>query len=98
MDNLLELLKKPLITERATNLRADVNQYVFKVALHATKPDIKRAIEQLFKVKVTGVHTMHVKGKFRRMGNSMGAYRPDWKKAIVAVQKGQEIKTLEEAE
>jgi large subunit ribosomal protein L23 len=98
VDNLLHIIKKPLVTERATNLKALVNQYVFRVALGATKGDIKRAIEELFKVKVTGVHTMRVLGKFRRMGNSAGAYRPDWKKAIVSVQKGQEIKVFEETQ
>jgi large subunit ribosomal protein L23 len=98
MDHLLQIIKKPLITERATNLKADVNQYVFQVALNASKGDIKRAVENLFKVKVTAVRTMHVRGKFRRMGNTAGAYRPDWKKAIISVQSGQEIKVLEEGQ
>ena len=98
MENVLQIIKKPLVTERATNLKAWVNQYVFRVATKATKGDIRRAVEELFKVKVTGVHTMRVRGKFRRMGNSAGAYRPDWKKAIVSIQPGQEIKILEEAQ
>jgi large subunit ribosomal protein L23 len=97
MNNVLQILKKPLVTERAANLRADANQYVFKVAPGATKGDIKRAVQELFKVKVTAVRTMHVRGKFRRMGNSAGAYRPDWKKAIVSLPAGQEIKPLEDA-
>ena len=97
MSSVLQVIKKALVTERATNLKAQANQYVFRVALGSTKGDIKRAVEELFKVKVTGVHTMRVRGKFRRMGNSAGAYRPDWKKAIVSVQTGQEIKVLEEA-
>jgi large subunit ribosomal protein L23 len=96
MNHLLQIIKKPLVTERATNLKA-LNQYVFKVATGASKGDIKRVVEDLFKVKVTRVRTMRVKGKFRRMGNTAGAYRPDWKKAIVSVQPGQEIKILEEA-
>jgi large subunit ribosomal protein L23 len=98
MNTLLQIIKKPLVTERATNLRALSNQYVFQVAVGATKGDIKRAVQELFKVKVTQVRTMRVHGKFRRMGNSAGAYRPDWKKAIVSVQAGQEIKILEEAQ
>src|SRR5438132_14415609 len=97
MDHLLQIIKKPLVTERATHLKALMNQYVFRVAPGASKGDIKRAVEELFKVKVSRVRTMRVKGKFRRMGNSAGAYRPDWKKAIVSVQSGQEIKALEEA-
>src|SRR5947209_9392591 len=97
-NNLLHIIKKPLVTERATNLKALANQYVFRVALGSSKSDIKRAVQDLFKVKVTAVRTMRVQGKFRRMGNSAGAYRPEWKKAIVSVQAGQEIKVLEEAQ
>src|SRR5688500_9063229 len=95
MSHLLQIIKKPLVTERATNLKAQVNQYVFRVAPSASKGDIKRAVEELFKVNVKRVRTMNVGGKFRRMGNSAGAYRPDWKKAIVSVQAGQEIKIEE---
>ena len=95
--NSLNIILKPLITERATNLKALSNQYVFRVASGATKHDIKAAIEQLFKVKVISVNTMHVHGKFRRMGASRGAYRPDWKKAIVSLKAGQEIRAGEES-
>jgi large subunit ribosomal protein L23 len=97
MSQLLQIIKKALVTERATNLKAQANQYVFRVATAASKGDIKRAVEDLFKVKVKSVRTMRVGGKFRRMGNAAGAYRPDWKKAIVSVQAGQEIKIAEEA-
>jgi len=96
MNQLLKILKRPLITERATNLKATANQYVFKVAPSAGKQDIKAAVEQLFKVSVTGVHTMNVRGKYRRMGSAPGAYRPSWKKAIVSVKAGQEIRYAEE--
>ena len=96
MDNVLTTIKRPLITERATNLKALANQYVFQVALQASKRDIKEAVEKLFKVKVTSVNTMRVGGKFRRMGNAPGSHRPDWKKAIVTLQSGQEIKVMEE--
>ncbi len=98
MSHLLQIIKKPIVTERATNLKAQANQYVFRVALGASKGDIKRAIEDLFKVDVEKVRTMRVHGKFRRAGNSPGAYRSDWKKAIVCVKSGQEIKTAEEAQ
>ena len=96
MDDLFQIIEKPLLTERATALKAQANQYTFRVAPQATKRDIKRAIQEFFKVKVLGVNTLHVRGKFRRMGKSRGAYRPDWKKAVVTIQPGQEIKTLEE--
>jgi large subunit ribosomal protein L23 len=77
-------------------MKALMNKYVFRVALTSSKGDIKQAVEELFKVNVTAVHTMRVLGKFRRMGNAAGAYKPDWKKAIVTVKAGQEIKPLEE--
>src|SRR5262245_24234382 len=96
MNSAYAIIQKPLITERATNLKADANQYVFRVASGATKHDIKAAIEQLFKVQVLSVNTMNVRGKFRRMGAGRGAYRAEWKKAIVALKPGQEIRVGEE--
>ena len=96
MNTFLNIIQKPLITECATSLKALSNQYVFRVAMGATKSDIKAGIEHLFKVKVLSVNTMHVHGKFRRMGSSRGAYRPDWKKAIVTLKAGQEIRAGEE--
>src|SRR3989338_3794803 len=97
MDHLYRILKKPLITERATRLKAEANQYIFRVSPEASKSDIKRAIEDLFKVKVLRVNTLNVRGKFRRMGAGRGAYRPDWKKAVVTLPSGQELKAMEEA-
>src|SRR5438046_5070002 len=96
MNAYLKMIKKPVVTERATHLRALANQYVFKVSPEASKGDIRRAIEEIFKVNVTAVRTMRVRGKFRRLGNAAGAYRPDWKKAIISVKSGQEIKDFEE--
>jgi large subunit ribosomal protein L23 len=96
MNSALSIIQKPLITERATSLKALANQYVFRVATGASKRDIKLAIEQLFKVEVLSVNTMHVHGKFRRLGGARGAYRSDWKKAIVALKAGQEIRVGEE--
>lgn len=96
MNDVIAVLKKPVITERATNLRAKHNQYVFRVTADSTKSQVKAAVEKLFKVKVMGVNTMMVRGKFRRMGAAPGAYRSSWKKAIVRLEQGQEIKDLEE--
>jgi large subunit ribosomal protein L23 len=98
MQTLFQIIKRPIITERATNLRASANQYVFRVSNGASKRDIKQAVEQFFKVKVVSVNTMNVGGKFRRMGSAPGAHRSDWKKAIVRVAAGQEIKILEEGQ
>ncbi len=97
MSSIFQIIQRPVITERATNLRADANQYVFRVAPSASKRDIKLAIEQFFKVNVISVNTTNVRGKFRRMGSARGAYRTDWKKAFVAVKAGQEIRIGEES-
>jgi len=91
-----KIIKRPMVTEKSTQLREESNKYVFMVEKTATKGQIKSAVEELFKVKVEDIHTAIVPGKLRRMGAHMG-YRPDWKKAIVKVQKGQEIKMVEEA-
>ena len=85
-----EILVRPLLTERGTNIQEKHNQYLFEAAPDATKTDIKRAIETMFKVKVEKVHTLIVPGKFRRFGKG-GGMRPDWKKAIVTVVAGQKI-------
>jgi len=84
----------PAITEKNTSLKINQNKYVFEVDTKATKPSIKRAVEQLFEVKVESVNTVRVKGKLKRQGKYSG-YRPDWKKAIVKVQKGQTISKFE---
>jgi len=87
---------RPLLTERSTILKEKFNQYVFEAACSATKPDIKKAVEDLFKVKVEAVRTMNMKGKFRRFGKG-GGMRPDWKKAIVTLKQGQKIDFAEQA-
>ena len=98
MDNILSLIRRPIVTERATQLKALSNQYVFRVAPEANKQQVKRAIERLFKVKVLSVNTMNVRGKARRIGNSPAGSRSSWKKAIVMLQQGQELKAVEESE
>ena len=85
-----EVLVRPLLTERGAGVQEKHNQYLFETTSEATKTDIKRAVETLFKVQVEKVRTMVVPGKFRRFGKG-GAVRPDWKKAFVTVAKGQKI-------
>lgn len=85
---------RPVMTERSTRLKESCNQYVFEVHTGSTKTDIKRAVEELFKVKVTAVRTMNVRGKFRRFGRS-GGHRPDWKKAIVTLKEGNSIELVD---
>ena len=79
----------PIITEKAT-LASENNQVVFQVAMNATKPMIKTAVEDLFKVKVTAVNTIRVKGKTKRFRGHAGK-RNDMKKAIVTLAEGETI-------
>jgi large subunit ribosomal protein L23 len=88
--NAQQIIQKPLVTERSMVLRDTQNKYMFKVHTRATKPEIRKAIEELFSVKVTDVKTMNVAGKPKRLGRSFGR-RPAWKKAIVTVAQGQAI-------
>lgn len=83
-------------TERSTQLRQENNEYVFKVDLRANKHVIRRAVEELFKVKVDSVRTMIVPGKTRRLGWGRPEGRtPRWKKAIVRLKKDEVITMLE---
>ena len=79
----------PLVTEKATAL-SERNQVVFKVAIDATKPQIKASIEALFGVTVEAVNTLVVKGKTKRFKGRPGQ-RSDWKKAMVRLAEGQSI-------
>ena len=84
-----QIIRNPVITEKATAL-SERNQVVFRVALDATKPEIKAAIEGLFGVSVIGVNTLVLKGKTKRFKGHPGR-RSDVKKAFVTLAKGQSI-------
>lgn len=84
-----DVILSPLITEKATKI-SEQNQVGFKVALGASKPEIKAAVEQLFKVKVTAVNTLVVKGK-QKMFRGRPGQRSDYKKAIVTLAEGDKI-------
>lgn len=84
-----EVIRAPLITEKATAL-SERNQVVFKVAIDATKPEIKASVEALFGVKVLGVNTLIQKGKTKRFKGRPGV-RSDVKKAYVQLAEGQSI-------
>ncbi len=90
-----EVIKKPFVTEKTTTEKDERNVVAFVVNKDANKIEIKEAVEKLFKVSVEGVHTSIMPGKLRRMGAHAG-FRSDWKKAIVKLKKGQEIKMVEE--
>lgn len=83
MANPHDVIIKPLITEKSTYLMED-RKYTFKVAKRANKVQIRRAVEEIFGVKVEAVNTINMSGKLKRMGAHSG-YRPDWKKAIVTL-------------
>jgi large subunit ribosomal protein L23 len=87
---LTEIIRRPLVTEKTTLLREDARTVVFEVAVHATKVDIRRAVEKLLGSKVETVRTSIGHGKFKRQGRFVGQ-RPDWKKAYVKLRDGEKI-------
>lgn len=87
---LLQVLLAPQISEKATFLAEKNEQIVFKVSSDATKPEVKAAVEMLFKVQVSDVRIANVKGKVKRFRGQMGQ-RKGWKKAYVSLVPGQEI-------
>ena len=87
---LMQVLLAPTVSEKSTYVGEKHNQVVFRVVQDATKPEIKAAVELLFKVKVKGVQVSNVKGKEKRFGRFMGRRR-NWKKAYVSLMPGQEI-------
>jgi large subunit ribosomal protein L23 len=89
-ERLLQVLLAPQISEKATWIADKNEQVIFKVASDATKPEVKAAVELLFKVQVDGVQIANVKGKEKRFGRFFGR-RKDWKKAFVSLKPGQEI-------
>ncbi len=88
-----EIIIKPLSTEKATRLKG-YSQYTFRVLRGANKIEIKKAVENIFKVKVKKVRVMNMKGKPRRMGVFTGRTE-QWKKAIVTLKEGERIESLE---
>lgn len=87
--NLADIIRRPLITEKATRL-LELNQYTFEVLPKASKPEIRAAIEYLFDVKVTGISTLNLPRKKKRVGKYMG-FKPTYKKAIVTLAEGDTI-------
>ncbi len=90
------IIRKPLVTEKSTQLKDSSNQYAFEVDRKANKVEIQSAVERLFKVKVVDVRTLNVLGKMKRLGRKYGK-RPDWKKAIVTLKEGDRIDFFEGA-
>lgn len=93
-----EIIRRPIsMTEKAARLRTEANQVVFEVDTRANKIQIKNAVEQLFEVHVTDVNTLVQRGKVKRSGRRE-LKRPNWKKAIVTLDEGDDIQFFDESE
>ena len=97
MANIKNIIKQPLITEKATALNEKGNFYVFAVDINANRIEIKRAVEQKYSVGVTSVNTVTVHGQRRKaIGRQVSRRRkPDWKKAIIKLKEGDKIEVFE---
>ncbi|MFZ1986628.1 MAG: 50S ribosomal protein L23 [Desulfatitalea sp.] len=91
-----DIIKRPVISEK-TNIQKDKdNQVTFEVDPRANRIEVQRAVEKIFNVKVADIHTMHVRGKYKRRGRILGKRR-NWKKAIVKLMPGERIEFFEGA-
>ncbi len=90
MATLFEVLRRPLVTEKATSLKENDKQVALEVAIWATKDQIRLAAQKLFKVDVLNVRTMVCRGKTKRVGKHSGKQR-NWKKAILTVKEGADV-------
>ena len=93
---LMQVLVAPIVSEKATQVAEKTNAVLFKVLRDATKPEIKAAVELMFKVEVDAVRTVNVKGKTKRFGGRVGR-RDHAKKAYVSLKPGQELQFGEAA-
>lgn len=94
MSDMYSILKRPLLTEKGTDQKEALNKYLFEVDVNANKIEVRNAVEKIFSVKVSDVHTVNVKGKAKRVGRHLGK-RSDWKKAIVTLKAGEKIEIIE---
>ena len=90
-----DIVRRARITEKGTRIREGQNGYLFEVARDANKIEVKKAVEAIFNVKVSTVRTLRVHGKPKKVGRHAG-HRPDWKKAIVTLKKGETIELFEQ--
>jgi large subunit ribosomal protein L23 len=89
--NTFEVIKTVRLTEKGTRQGEKYNQYTVVADRRANKMEIRQAVQDLFKVKVTKVNTLNVRGKLRRQRTTQAGRAPDWKKAIVTLKKGDKI-------
>jgi len=93
LDRSYHLIRRPIVSEKATDDSARRNAYAFRVPRDANKVEIRQAVERLFAVKVLSVNTLTVKGKWKIRGRTIGRTQ-EWKKAMVVLQEGQTIDVL----
>ena len=91
-----DIIRRPVITEKTNIQKDEANQVTFEVDSRANRVEIKRAVEQIFNVKVADTRTMNVSGKMKRRGRILGKRR-NWKKAIVTLMPGERIEFFEGA-
>jgi large subunit ribosomal protein L23 len=89
--NSFDIVKTVRLTEKGTRQGEKFNQYTVVADRRATKPQIRTAVQELFKVKVVKINTLNVRGKFRRQRTAQAGQAPDWKKAIVTLKEGDKI-------
>ncbi|RJQ39877.1 MAG: 50S ribosomal protein L23 [Nitrospiraceae bacterium] len=92
--SLYSVIKKPLFTEKGSNLKESQNKILVEVAKDANKLEVRKAVEEIFKVKVEKVATINTAGKIKRHGKSIGR-RSDRKKAVVTLKKGEKLDFIE---
>ncbi|HJL72650.1 MAG TPA: 50S ribosomal protein L23 [Nitrospinaceae bacterium] len=96
MSDYYQILQKPLVTEKSTQMLAEGNWVSFRVNPQANKIQIKDAVEKIFSVTVTKVNTLIVPGKYRRFGRTLG-HTKSWKKAMLRLKEGDKIELFEGA-
>jgi large subunit ribosomal protein L23 len=96
MKNIYTVLKKPLFTEKGSSLKEVHNKILVEVAKDANKLDIKKAVEDIFKVKVEKIATINTEGKWKRYGKFIGK-KPNRKKAIITLKTGEKLEFIEGA-
>jgi len=89
--NAFEIIRTVRLTEKGTRQAEKYNQYTVVADPRANKTQIRQAVQELFKVKVTRVNTLNVRGKFRRQRTTQAGQAPNWKKAIVTLKEGDKI-------
>ena len=94
MKKTMQIIRRPIITERASDLQENQNKYVFEVLSRANKVDIRRVVESQFDVAVVKINTSNVHGKVKRLGRFQGR-RSNWKKAVVTLAAGHSIDFFE---